>query len=274
MRATAWQANGLRSACGTRHERNHDRIGGGNLLRHSLLASAVCLLLSACARDQAGPPDLTGIWTLDDQGRAGASLNGVGDFQKTAPFTPEARAMVEEYHALVDPTGDTPGGFCVQHGVPLAVFLGGGYPVEFIQRPEQLTIIYETHNEVRRVFLDGRKIDPADVLPSRGGLSWGHWEGDTLVVETTGLQESIDQPTAHSADARVIERYTPYTRDGRRRLGVTVTIEDPKFYTEPPTLEREYTELAEGRMLNYDCVEPNWLEHLDKLREAQQKQKG
>src|SRR5690349_9229898 len=119
----------------------------------------------------AAPPDLTGIWTLQPNGKAGAALNGPGDFEKTAPFTPLARAKLAEYHALVDPTGDTPGAHCVAHGMPLAVFLGGGYPVEFIQRPEQLTIIYETHNQVRRVFLDGRRIDEKDVLPSRDGIS-------------------------------------------------------------------------------------------------------
>lgn len=238
------------------------------MLRLCLLAFALPLL-AACSRGPAAPPDLTGIWTMDPQGRAGAALNGPGDFAQTAPFTPEARARLAEYHALVDPTGDTPGGHCVPHGMPLAVFLGGGYPVEFIQRPEQLTIIYETHNEVRRVFLDGRHIDPADILPSRGGTSWGHWEGDTLVVETTGLTESIDQATAHSEEARIIERYTPHVRDGLRRLRVEVVIEDPRFYTSPPRLEREYTALQEGRMLDYSCVEPEWEDHLDRLREAQ-----
>jgi hypothetical protein len=233
------------------------------------------LFCTACAdapEPTPAPPDLTGIWTLNDQGRAGASLNGVGNFQATAPFTPEARRRVDEYNALVNPTGDTPGAHCVAHGMPLAVFLGGGYPVEFVQRPEQLTIIYETHNEVRRVFLDGRQIDDADVLPSRGGTSRGHWEGDTLVVETTGLNESIDQATAHSANARIIERYTPHTTDGMRRLAVEVTIDDPDFYTEPVTLVRQYTELQEGGMLDYSCTEPNWEDHLDKLRNAQQKE--
>lgn len=231
-----------------------------------LCLTGATLLLSACART-ASPPDLTGIWTLDANGRAGAALNGVGDYEKTAPFTPEARAKLSEYHSLVDPTGDSPGAHCVPHGMPLAMFLGGGYPVEFIQRPEQLTIIYETHNEVRRVFLDGRHIDPKDVLPSRGGISWGHWEGDTLVVETTGLKESIDQATAHGENARIIERYTPSTRDGLRRLAVEVTIEDPQFYTSPPTLKREYTQLREGRMLDYDCTEPDWEDHLEALRQ-------
>jgi hypothetical protein len=236
--------------------------------RASLLACAALLGLAGCGTP-ASPPDLTGIWTLDANGRAGASLNGVGDFAATAPFTPAAREKLAAYHALVDPTGDTPGAHCVTHGMPLTIFLGGGYPVEFIQRPEQLTMIYETHNEVRRVFLDGRRIDPDDVLPSRGGVSYGRWEGDTLVIETTGLKEALDQGTAHGPNARIIERYTPSERDGLRRLAVEVTIDDPEFYTEPPTLMREYTQLREGGMLDYECTEPAWLDHLERLREQQ-----
>jgi hypothetical protein len=214
----------------------------------------------------ATPPDLSGLWTMQADGHSAAALNGAGDFQQTAPFTPLAREKLAEYHALVDPIGDSPGAHCVPYGTPLAAFLGGGYPVEFIQRPEQLTIIYETHNEIRRIFLDGRHIDPKDILPSRSGLSVGHWEGDTLVVETTGLKEAVDQTTAHSENARIIERYTPATREGLRRLQLTVTIDDPAFYTTPPTLEREYTQLQDSRMLDYDCTEPDWEEHLDQLR--------
>jgi hypothetical protein len=225
-----------------------------------LIAAAPCLQAADAHTD------LSGIWTLQPDGRAGIALNGPGDFEKTAPFTPLARSKLAAYHALVDATGDTPGAHCVPHGMPLAVFLGGGYPVEFVQRPEQLTIIYETHNEVRRVFLDGRRIDAADILPSRGGISQGHWEGRTLVVETTGLVESIDQATAHGENARIIERYTHGIRDGLRRLQVEVTIQDPEYYLTPPTIKREYTQLREGRMLDYDCTEPDWLAHLDRLR--------
>lgn len=246
------------------------------MIRHTVSALGAMLLpllLTACGKAAVtapAVPDLSGIWTLDANGKAGASLNGVGNWEDTAPYTAEARAKRSEYRALVDPIGDSPGAHCVPHGMPLALFLGGGYPVEFIQRPEQLTIIYETHNEVRRVFLDGRVIKEEDVLPSRGGISRGHWEGSTLVVETTGLKESIDQPTAHSESARIVERYTPRTTDGRRRLDLEVTINDPQFYTEPPTLKREYTELAEGRMLDYDCTEPDWDDHLEQLRSQQQ----
>jgi len=234
---------------------------------HARLIALLMLAAASCLQGAEQRPDLTGIWTMQPDGRAGASLNGSGDFEKTAPFTPLARRKLAEYHALVDATGDTPGAHCVPHGMPLAVFLGGGYPVEFVQRPEQLTILYETHNEVRRVFLDGRRIPDRDVLPSRGGVSHGHWEGRTLVVETTGLVESIDQPTAHGENARIVERYTPAVRDGLRRLQVEVTIHDPEFYSTPPTIRREYTQLREGRMLDYDCAEPGWIEHLEQLRQ-------
>jgi hypothetical protein len=229
------------------------------------------LLLSITCAATAAPPDLTGIWTMQADGRAGAALNGAGDFAKTAPFTPLAQRKLAEYHGLVDSIGDTPGAHCVPGGMPIAVFLGGGYPVEFVQRPEQLTIIYEAFHEVRRVFLDGRHIDPGDLLPSRDGTSWGHWEGDTLVVETTGLQESIDQPTAHSANARLVERYTPRVEGGLRRLQVEVTIQDPEFYTSPPTLTRQYTRLSEGRMLDYECSASDWEDHLDTLRQQRKK---
>jgi hypothetical protein len=245
-----------------------DHRPGDVVLRKSGFVVAMSALIAACS-GTSKPPDLTGIWAMQPNGKALPALNGVGDFEKTAPFTPEARAKLAEYHALVDPTGDTPGAHCVPHGMPLAVFLGGGYPVEFVQRPEQLTIIYETHNEVRRVFLDDRKIDDKDVLPSRGGVSRGRWEGNTLVVETTGLKESIDQATAHSENARIIERYTPFTEGGLKRLAVEVTLIDPQFYTSPPKLTRTYTQLQGSGMLDYDCNEPDWEDHLDTLRQQQ-----
>jgi hypothetical protein len=241
---------------------------GSIMFRQLCSFGAVLLLSTACTEATApAPPDLTGLWTLQPDGRAGAALNGPGDFEKTAPYTPLAREKLAEYHSLVDATGDTPGAHCVPLGMPAALFLGGGYPVEFIQRPEQLTIIFETHNEVRRVFLDNRRIEEEEILPSRGGVSWGHWEGNTLVVETKGLKESIDQATAHSENARIIERYTPVTEGGLKRLNLELTIEDPEFYTEPPKLTRQYTQLQEGRMLDYDCTEPDWDEYLDTLRQ-------
>ncbi|MEO6185678.1 MAG: hypothetical protein ABIP38_02675, partial [Steroidobacteraceae bacterium] len=82
-------------------------------------SASMALLLCMVGAAAAAPPDLTGIWSMQADGKAAGVLNGVGDFQKTAPFTPTARRRVAEYNALVDPTGETPGTYCVQHGMPL-----------------------------------------------------------------------------------------------------------------------------------------------------------
>ena len=82
----------------------------------------------------------------------------------------------------------------------------GGYPMEILQRPEQINITYEAHGEMRRVYFGDRVADPKDVFPERNGYSIGRWEGDTLVIETDHLVEQVDQRYAHSAQARVVER--------------------------------------------------------------------
>lgn len=217
----------------------------------------------------AAPPDFTGIWTASRDGKGGAARdNFAATFNEIARFTPQARAKIAEYRALVDENGDTPGAFCVPTGMPGALLLGGGYPMEIIQRPEQLTILFEAHAEVRRIYLAGPKVDPADLIPSRDGYSTGRWEGDTLVVETTGLKESVDQVAVHSEDAKLVERFTldKDPQSGRRLLTVQVTIIDPAFYTTPPTFTRSFAPLDNGRMMVYDCTEPAWEDHLDILR--------
>ncbi|MEP7314334.1 MAG: hypothetical protein ABI859_17245, partial [Pseudomonadota bacterium] len=194
-------------------------------------------LLLAAATVSAAVPDLTGIWTLSRDGRAGPALNDMSAFTKAAPFTEAARASVGAYRALIAPTGDSPSAHCVGAGMPGALALPGGYPMEFIQRPEQITIIYEGHSEIRRVYMDGRKVDDADLLPSRAGYSTGKWEGNTLVVETTGLGEGVDQTIPHSENAKIIERYSIANVAGKQQLKAEVTIVDPAFYTKPARVD-------------------------------------
>src|SRR5688572_31655975 len=91
-------------------------------------------------------------------------------------MTPEGRQKVQAYQALIKGTGDTPGGFCLGTGMPGAMLGSGGYPMEIIQRPNQITIVYEAHNEVRRVYLGDRIVPESDRLPGRNGHSTGRWE--------------------------------------------------------------------------------------------------
>lgn len=189
-------------------------------------------------------------------------------------MTPLAKEKVAAYRALVEPTGTTPGGFCVGGGMPSAMLGSGGYPMEIIQRPEQVTVIYEAHNEVRRIYLGGQKVDAADLFPTRDGYSTGRWEGATLVVETTALKEAVDQRLPHSEQAKIIERYQ-LSKDatGRKVLTADMTMTDPLFYTKPVTQTKKWSANENGRMLLYECTEPQWEDHLEKLAKEAAKKK-
>jgi len=184
------------------------------------------------------------------------------------PFTAEGRQKVEEYRALVAENQDSPGAFCLGTGMPGAMLGSGGYPMEWIQRPEQITVVYEAHTEIRRIYTDGRKVDPRDMVPSRDGYSTGHWESDTLVVETTQLKEAIDQQLAHSDQARIVERYSSSKGPkGERLLTAEMTLIDPVFYTEPVKQTKTWAAAKPlTMMIAYDCNEPAWEDHLDELR--------
>ena len=217
-------------------------------------------------------PDFTGVWTNyvapggrgGGAGTAGGGRGGGADL----PMTPEGRAKVQAYQALIKGTGDTPGGFCLGTGMPGSMLGSGGYPMEIIQRPNQITIVYEAHNEVRRVYLGDRIVPAADRLPGRNGHSTGRWEGDTLVVETTNLVEQADQRYAHSDQARIVERYRMTKgEDGRRVLTAEMTMTDPVFYTKPVTAEKRWSEVPNGHLLPYECAEETWNIHLEKLAE-------
>jgi hypothetical protein len=212
----------------------------------------------------AAPPDLTGVWTTAD----GASARTAGEPPPALPLHPEVQRRFDAYTRLVTPTGDTPGGVCLGAGMPAALLGAGGYPLEIIQRPEQITIIYELHGETRRIYFGDRNTPEADRVPGRTGYSSGRWEGDVLVVETNNLVEQLDQrSTPHSGDARIVERYRLDGTDaqGRRVLVAEVTMTDPAFYTEPVKLKRRWAQVPNGHLLPYECNEELWNDRLESL---------
>jgi hypothetical protein len=219
-------------------------------------------------------PDFTGVWTnyVEPGGRGGApgaaTAGGGRGGAAELPMTPEGRQKVQAYQALIKGTGDTPGGFCLGTGMPGSMLGSGGYPMEILQRPNQINITYEAHNEVRRVYLGDRIVPPADRLPGRNGHSTGRWEGDTLVVETTNLVEQADQRYAHSDKATIVERYRMTKgAKGERVLVAELTLTDPVFYTKPVTAEKKWAEVPNGHLLPYECAEEAWNIHLEKLAE-------
>jgi hypothetical protein len=233
----------------------------------SLMAVAGLALVGlAPAAAQTERPDLTGVWTTY---RGGGGPGGFGGPRVQPQLTPEAQAKSDLYRKVTAGTNYTPGGYCVGGGMPSSMLGSGGYPMEIIHRPEQITVIYEAHNEIRRIYFGERAPDPESVFPERNGRSVGRWEGDTLVVETDRLVEQVDTQYPHSEQARIVERYTLSTQGDNKVLTAMLTMTDPVFLKEPFTVEKKWQAVPNGRLLTYECSEPDWLDLLDRLMSEQ-----
>lgn len=246
----------------------------GRRLAPAVSAFVLCFPLMATAAAPTPHPDLTGIWTWDTDIHPGAGRFDLV-WPANPPFTKEAHDKVAAYHALVDPKAETPSSYCLGMGMPGSTLASGGYPMEIVQRPEQVTVIQEAHSEIRRIFL-GSRVSDSDLFPTRNGYSTGHWDGDTLVVETSFLQESVDQGSAHSDAARIVERFR-LGRDakGRKTLTDQLTLTDPVFYTQPVSVTKTWIAMKKGgRMLDYECNEETWDDHLQQLAKAAAAAKG
>ena len=136
------------------------------------------------------------------------------------------------------------------------------YPWTFIQTPQLLAILYEGGAHVwRKVFLDGRPHDPK-VEETWLGDSIGHWEDDTLVIETIGQNDITwldESGIPHSKDMKVIERIT---RTDFGHMEIVHIIDDPKTFSRTWTFTTKPT-LLKGELIEYICQENNKdLEHL------------
>src|SRR3984957_16838816 len=205
------------------------------------------------AQSPANPPDLTGVW--------GVYRGGRGADPKLAPpaagplvLKPEYAKPYEARRALeaeANKRGEqlaTAGAQCIPYGVPTMMSVAI-YPVEFIQTPKQITIISEAFSEVRRVYMGvpQNKID--DVAPGFYGRSVGHWEGDTLVVDTVGIKPTVTlRGLPHSPQMRVTERIRMLSAD---ILHDQITIEDPVVLEKPYTYSTAYKRMAS----DYEMVE-------------------
>jgi hypothetical protein len=120
---------------------------------------------------------------------------------------------------------------CMPMGVP-AFMMNAVEPIHFMQTPKQVTMVFSGDAQVRRVYLDVPH--SANVKPSWYGESVGHYEGDTLVVDTIGLNDKtfIDNfRTPHTEKLHVVERYRLI--DGGKTLEVIFRIEDPDTFYQP-----------------------------------------
>lgn len=117
---------------------------------------------------------------------------------------------------------------CAPYGIPRLMNHVG--PFEILQSKNRVLMLFETGNAMRQIWMDGRG-HPEDLDPSWMGHAIGHWDGDTLVVDTVGLTDKSWLDTAghpHSDALHVIERIRRVDHD---TLENTLTFDDPKTYT-------------------------------------------
>jgi hypothetical protein len=207
-----------------------------------------------------GKPDLSGVWdhprvgdvSKDYEGRCaggtpGCSSKGAKDLDST--LTPSGKAENAKpkfdygVHCL-------PWGYVRSWGTP--------YPAEIFQRPEKMAILFEQNNMFHVVPTDGRD-HPKQLYPTWLGDSVGHWEGDTLVVDTIGFngQTWLDtEPERLTSDAlHVVERFS---RPDYDHINYEITVEDPKMYTKPWKNTRVFVLMKPGQeLLEYSCEENN-----------------
>lgn len=137
---------------------------------------------------------------------------------------------------------------CMPYGMP--TMMAANFPLEILLTPGRVTIIGEAFNEVRRIYLDEKQKNAEEIEPTFGGHSVGHWEGDTLVIETTAVKDYVRMRQApHSINMRIVERIRPVAQDMLRN---DITVTDPQYLTKPWTFGWAYKRV-DYRLSEYVC---------------------
>jgi hypothetical protein len=240
------------------------------------VALAVVLLAAATADAQVrstvprapnGRPDLSGVWqtlntahwniephvsdypVLLDLGAQFAVPPGHGVVQGgVIPYLPEARA--ERDRRFANRLTDDPEGKCYLGGVPRSTYMP--YPLQILQSERDVVIVYQFATGFRRIFVDGKEEAPLD---SWMGWSNGRWDGDTFVVDVTGLNGLtwLDRAGNYaSGSARITERYTPL---GPNHMRYEATIDDSTVFSRPWTIAMPLYRIVDEdyRMLEFKC---------------------
>ena len=176
------------------------------------------------------PHDLAGVWR--------STFRALTVSNETPPMTALGKERFNSNKPSYGPRavppalGNDPQGNCDPLGIPRLLFYGGTTAIEFLQAPDRVVEFFEWMHVWRTIWTDGREL-PKDPDPTWLGYSVGKWEGDVFVVDSIGFDEKtwVDHfGDPHSDAMRLQERYRRLDRDN---LQLTVTLTDPKMYTQP-----------------------------------------
>jgi hypothetical protein len=218
-------------------------------------------LAAACPRTADGKPDFSGLWVMqtkregnpnfpgceavsDEFVNIAASLKGGLPYQAWAADLVKARRSEQRVN---DPMSR-----CVPIG-PVRLHTWNG-PRKVAQTLGLLIIMNELDTTYRQIFTDGRPL-PADPNPSWNGYSSGKWEGDTLVVRTNGFRDGIwlDATGNPMTDAATITERLRRPNFGT--MEIEITVDDPKAYTKPWTVNLNQTIKLDTDLLDFVCAD-------------------
>jgi hypothetical protein len=217
---------------------------------------------AASQQSTAANHDLSGVWN------AKSGLYQYAAFSEDEPpMTPWGKAQYDLARPSQGPHGvkleETNDKVykCAPPGMPYIYIQL--FPMQIIHTPKEVIELFEYDHTVRHIFIDGRK-HPADVTPSYNGHSIGHWEGDTLVVDTIGLNgkswlDRVGHP--ESAQMHILERIH---RVDDKTLQVEFTFDDPKSYVKPWTAQVRFLLHPDWDILEHICEDNLAFESFEK----------
>jgi len=228
--------------------------------RFSLIPIAAALAVSAfgqagfqpptgpAPRTADGKPDLSGVWQrpyVPDMSKDGPNQKGMAEL----PFSEWGAKEWKNYHAE---EGDYAGA-CLPFGLPRSI--NTPEPLQIIQNPKYVAILFEQNTWYHVFPVDGRP--HRQQAPTWFGDSVGHWEGDTLVVDTVNFNghtrlDTVGHP--HSDQLHMIQRFT---RTDLGHIAYEMTIDDPKTFTKPWKNTRTFTLRPDWELMEYSCEENN-----------------
>ena len=198
---------------------------------------------ASTAQAAVAAPDLSGVWYVR---KFQPRMYPDGEPQ----LQPWAKAQSQTHN----PETNDPHLNCLPLGMPM--FMYSRQPLEFFQIPGRIVMHVEDDPVLREIYMDGRQ-HPKDPDPTYNGHSIGHWEGDTLVVDTVGLKANTwtdHNGLPHSDALHIIERIR---RVDRKTLEDDFTIDDPKAYTKIWTASQVYDLKPDWEIQENVCEENN-----------------
>jgi len=239
------------------------------MMKSGLLAVAFATALTGCSPPEAGSPPAAADASAAQEARPDFSglwfPAGRQQDPQRPEYTPPAQAALADYEKAFT-LDDDPGRYCQWPGMPRAVW-GAPFTVEIQQRPQDITIFWEGYGMYRKIYMADHN-PPEPILPSVMGHSVAHWEGATLVIETTNLKPyPYMTRMATSSDATVIERMHLEERDvnGQKTKFIVneLVLTDPKIYTTPIEITANLQHRPDLQLLEYTCTDALWDEYLN-----------